>query len=242
MRLMPPLLRPLLPVLLLSAAPLASCAQEARLNLAPRPGHYTPLDQNEVPGKVARWNLIAKPALAGYFQPVQIRLPSEGLVSFYSPEQPQPVLTQAPSQASLLIGPVYRVRIAGLPEFPGIELYPTIEVTDRLHPPSGREDEFPIPIEITREEVEAALQDRMVTKVIYLESPQNASVMDQLDNRILTFDAPGHTNLLDAADQLGRPVAVLRLGGRTPDPNNPQDLLLGPPAPLRILSSASALP
>lgn len=228
----------LLPVLLIAAAPLTAQAQEARLNVAPSQGRYTPLDQNEVPGKVARWNLIAKPSLTGHFQPVQIRLPSLGLVSFYTPDHPQPVLTQAPSQASLLIGPVYRVKIAGLPEFPGVELYPTIEITDRLHPPFGQEDAFPIPIEITREEIEAAIQDRMVTKVIYLEQPQHASVMDQLDNRILTFDAPGHSNLLDAADQLGRPVAILRLGGRTPDPNNPHDLMLGPPAPLRILSAA----
>lgn len=240
MRVIPRTLRRLLPVLLAAAAPLAASAQENRLFVTPAPGRYTPLDQREVPGKVARWNLIAKPSLTGFFQPVQIRLPSDGQVSFYSSDQPQPVTSPAPAQAGLLIGPVYRVRIAGLPEYPGVELYPTIEVTDRLHPPAGHEDDFPIPVEITREEIEAALQDRMVTKVIYLESPQEANVMEQLDGRIITFDTPGHANLLDAADQMGRPVAILRLGGRTPDPNNPHDLQLGPPAPIKFRPTVAA--
>jgi hypothetical protein len=237
---LPRLLHPL-PVVLLSLAPSLATAQENRLFPEPLPGRYTPLNQGEVPGKVARWNLIAKPSLYGYFQPVQISLPSAGQVAFFVPEQPQPVVVPGPAQASLLIGPVYRVRVSGLTDFPGVELYPTIEITDRLHPPAGREEDFPIPIEITREEIEAALQDRMVTKVIYLERPQVANAMEQLDDRILTFDTPGHSNLLDAADQMGRPVAILRLGGRTPDVNNPYDLMLGPPAPLRLGAAAAAV-
>lgn len=228
-------LRRLLPVLLLAAgAQRPALAVDQPLIVPPRAGRYTPLDQREVPGKVARWNLIAKPSLTGYFQPVQVRLPTQGSVSFFTPEQPQPVVAPAPAQASFLIGPVYRLRIADLPEYPGVELYPTIELTDRLHPPAGLEEEFPVPVEITAEEIEAALADQMVTKVVYLESPQNASVLTAEDGHTITFDARGDSNLLDAADQLGRPVAILRLGGRTPDQNNPGDLHLGPPAPVRI--------
>ena len=232
--------RPLLPALLLLAATAsASLAQEHPLRVAPQPGRFTPLNQHEVPGKVGRWNVIAKPSLYGYFQPLRIELPSEGLVSFYTPEQPQPVLTHAPAQAAMLIGPVYRLKIAGLPEYPGVELYPTIEVTDRLHPPAGQENEWPIPVDITTEEIEAVLQDRMVTKVIYLENPQRASLLNPDDDGIITFDAQGRDNLLDAADQLGRPVAILRIGGRTPDPNNPLDILDGPPAPIRVAASVT---
>jgi hypothetical protein len=220
--------------LLLTAAVAPLPAQEHPLRLPQQPGRHTPLDQNEVPGKVAHWNLIAKPSLYGYYQPVQIVLPSHGLVSFYTPEQSQPVLTQAPAQAGMLIGPVYRVKIAGLPEYPGVELYPTIEVVDRLHPPCGREQEFPIPVEITPEEIEAALNDQMVTKVVYLERPQTASQLKDEQGRTLTFDAPPASNLLDAADQLGRPMAILRIGGRVPDPLNPAEAMFTTAAPIQI--------
>lgn len=210
-------------------------AQDKPLQLPPQRGSYTPLDHRVPPGKVAHWNLLAKPVLANYFQPVRITLPSQGLVSFYSPEQPQPVLTQAPSQAAMLIGPVYRFKVSGLPEFPGVELYPTIELTDRLHPPAGREQEFPIPVEISLEEIESALRDQMVTKVVYLEQPRLASAIDVERNETLTYDVPANSNLLDTAYQLGRPVAILRLGGRVPDERNPDDpLFTHQRAPLRI--------
>ncbi len=209
-------------------------AQDQPFSRPPVPGRYVPLDHNERPGKTAEWQLIAKPSLTGVYQPVRIELPSAGLVSFYSPTEQEPVLTQAPAQADMLIGPVYRIRISGLPEFPGVELYPTIELLDRLHPPPGREAEFPIPIHITRDEIETVLREQMVTKVIYLEAPQLASPLDGDERGILTYDAPAGSNLLETAGQLGRPMAILRLGGRTPDARSPQDAHFTRPAPIRI--------
>ena len=70
---------------------------------------------------------------------------------------------------------LYRFRISDLPELPGAELYPTIELIDRLHPPCGRELEFPVPVAFTQEELQAALAGRLVTKVVYIERPQQAT-------------------------------------------------------------------
>jgi len=77
-------------------------------------------------------------------------------------------------------------------------------------------------IEITKEEIEMALQDRMVTKVIYLEQPDFAMPVRQEDQPLVE-DLPQHINLLQAADYRGRPMAILRLGGRIPDPNSPHE-------------------
>lgn len=203
------------------------------LNLPPQAGRYTPLHHRAVPGKVGQFALVANRSLHGHFQPVRVELPSQGLVSFYTPERPEPVLTQAPAMAAVQVGLVYRFKLSGLPEFPGVELYPSIEVIDRLHPPPGFELEFPIPVEITAAEIEAVLEDRLVTKVIYLEDPRKASSVDP-PSGLLTFDVPVQTNMLDAAGQMGRPVAILRLGGRTPDPNNPYDELLANRAPIVV--------
>ena len=44
----------------------------------------------------------------------------------------------------LLISPVYRFRVTNIPLHPGAEVFPTIEVVNRLYPPEGRAWEFPV--------------------------------------------------------------------------------------------------
>ena len=55
--------------------------------------------------------------------------------------------------AGMLIGQVYRLKVANLVGNEGQEIFPTIEVIDRLYPPPGQEARFPIPIELTAEEL-----------------------------------------------------------------------------------------
>ena len=183
---------------------------------------HFPLDHRQPPGTAGRWNVLTQPQLQGYVQPVQIILPTEGHVTYYAGSPQNAVLTQSPSRSGMMVGHPYRVRISGMPEFPGIELYPTIEVLNRLHPPEGRANDFPIPIELTAEEIEIVLEDRMVTKVIYLEEPDLAVPFSHTDRELIE-DLPGSVNLLQAADQRGRPMAILRIGGRIPDPLGPTD-------------------
>ncbi|NIP85789.1 MAG: hypothetical protein GTO03_09605, partial [Planctomycetales bacterium] len=51
----------------------------------------------------------------------------------------------APRTVGLLIGQVYRFQVTGIPLQEGREVFPSLEVIDRLYPPPGREAEFPIP-------------------------------------------------------------------------------------------------
>ncbi|REJ89641.1 MAG: hypothetical protein DWQ34_19160 [Planctomycetota bacterium] len=134
----------------------------------PPPGPH-PLDHRVPEGVAGRWAVIAKPGLHCYLQPVQFRLPGAGNVTFYDGMSPDGVTLPAPAQARLGVGGVYRAKLSEIEGYPGLELYPSVEVLDRLHPPPSLVDEYPIPVEITAEEIEAVLSDRMVTKVIYLE-------------------------------------------------------------------------
>jgi hypothetical protein len=193
---------------------------------------YFPLDHREPVGKNAHWNVLARPDIFGYPQPVRISIPGAGRVTFFDGTSPAGVTVDAPGQANLLCGYAYRVRISDMPDFPGVELWPTIEVVDRLHPPSNLVDEYPIPIEITAEEIAAVAQDRMVTKVIYLERqdlPRPGNVLPEPE----ITDLLPNANLIEDATLRGRPVAILRLGGRTPAPNAPDDLRL-PVAPVQV--------
>lgn len=184
---------------------------------------YPLLNTQAMPtGQAAQWTVQANPQRYGYFQPVQISLPSAGHVSFFQGSPQSPILTQAPSQAGMMVGHTYRVRISGMPEYPGVELYPTVEVLDRLHPPEGQAQNFPIPIEITSEEIEVVLQERMITKVVYLEQPDLAAPFEQ-GNTIHVEDLPVSSNLIHAADERGRPMVIIRMGGRIPDPQSQQN-------------------
>jgi len=126
----------------------------------------------------------------------------------------------SPAIVAASAGHVYRLRISDMPSFPGLEIFPTVEVLDRLHPPQGREDEFAIPVVLTAADVRTALSGQLVTRVVYLEQPQLAQDLDPL-RREIPQSVPPNVNALEEADRLGRPMAILRIGGRRPSASVP---------------------
>lgn len=186
-------------------------------------GRYYPLNHRKPVGEAGRWMATIQPGLSQYVQPVRIQLPSEGTVSFFRGGAGESVKQAAPAQAGMQVGYAYRVKISDMPEHPGVELYPTIELLGRLHPPAELKDKYPVPVEITAEEIEAVLNDQMVTKVIYLEQPQRATPTRQVNGKSQVESLETTVNLLEAADKRGRPIAILRIGGRVPDPQSGED-------------------
>lgn len=170
----------------------------------------------------------------GYFQPVKVFLPSEGRVTFYDQRPDQPVEVEAPAQAAMLLGRLYRFKIDNMPEFPGVEFYPSIELLDRLHPPLDKIDEFPVEFELTQEEFEWAAEGRLITKVVYLEQPQRVGVT-RLETPRKTEELLPVQNAIAEADDRGRPMAIVRLGGRTPDERGMDPQFFGPGGPVKLL-------
>ena len=120
--------------------------------------------------------------------------------------------------AGAAIGPVYRFSVTDIPNNPDVEIFPTVEVIDRLYPPPGLALRYPIPIELTQEELEMAAGGAFVTRVIYVEDPHQALPVNQhRDGEQPWFEAAPGDDPLVAADRLGRPVAILRIGGRVPN-------------------------
>jgi hypothetical protein len=194
------------------------------------PAHY--LNKADMPpGVIGLRQLERGGPLAGYFQPVQVTAPAGTLVSLaqdggFSPPQANKLL------AGMLIGQVYRFKVANLPGHEGQEIFPTVEVIDRLYPPPGQAGRFPIPIELTAEELMFALDGRYVLRVIYLEDVQSAPpVRDEPGKQRYYEIAPGQDAMI-AADRLGRPMAILRMGSRVPIEGEDQSLFLyqQPPA------------
>ncbi len=183
------------------------------------------------PGAIGRHRLARGGPVPGYFQPVEIQAP-QGVSISLAEGGAFADSVQAPLHAGMLIGAVYRLRLTDLPNDPGTELFPTVEVIDRLYPPAGAECRFPIVIAITREDLQLAREGKLVTRVIYLENPCTALPANEPVEGGLWFDVGPGDDPLVAADTFGRPVAILRLGGRVPGASagaNPRFFFGSPP-------------
>ncbi len=199
---------------------------------APR---YFPLDQTVAPGIAGQWAREINPQVP-VFQPVRLHCPDDqGEVTFFGMGTNDALVFANRGDAGLLVGPVYRCKLSGMPEYPGVELFPSIELIDRLHPPAGQAGRFPIPVSFTTEEINAVLNGQLVVKVIYVEQPDLALPVDH-DEPLRTQEIESRHNPLAEADLLGRPVAIVRLGGRLPDPAGGDDLLLRSHGPMQVVA------
>ena len=207
-------------------------APSARAQFRNPSGGYQPLHHAMTPGHVGEWAGMLGRTTPVYYQPVRVDLPTTGRVTIFAPVldrtagSPRPVELPSPAQCGMHVGRVYRLRISHMPEFPGVELFPSVEIIDRLHPPTGQADRFPIPLPITAEEIRHALDGRLVTKVIHLEQPQRALPLDEEDT-LATVWRDHHENLLSEADLRGRPILIIRIGGRLPDAHTPDPRFFG---------------
>lgn len=170
------------------------------------------------PGAIGSAQLQRGGPLPGYFQAVEIRAP-EGAEIALAADGRFLRSQKAPVLAGMLIAPVYRLKVTRIPLHEGAEVYPTIEVIDRLCPPPGQEKRFPVVVELTQEDLELALKGSFVTRVIYLEDPDTALPVRQVDEQTM-YEAGAGEDAIQIADSLGRPMAILRIGGRVPLTNN----------------------
>ena len=193
------------------------------------------------PGAIGGQRLGRGGPLSGYFQPVAIRLP-EGTRVAAAGEGGFEDAQQAPLLVGMLIAPVYRLRVTQIPNQPGMEVFPTIEVIDRLYPPPAEALRFPIPVSISQEELELALEGKFVTRVIYIEDPDRALPVAESADTQNWFEVQPDQDPLEVADRLGRPVAILRLGGRLPSDTGPDQQFLHGSPPLLRYERHSATP
>lgn len=194
------------------------------------------------PGAIGSFRLHRGGPLSGYFQPVQIRAPQGARIALameegYSAPQFDTALV------GMLIGPVYRLEVGDVPNNPGVTLYPTVEVIDRLYPPPGLALRFPIPIELTQDELEMAAHGMFVTRVIYVEDPSLALPISKTkDGEQPWMEARRGDDPLVVADGLGRPVAILRIGGRVPSAIGTEETCGTIVPPIRIFDPSEVCP
>lgn len=130
-----------------------------------------------------------------------------------------------PAVVGLRPGYIYRIKLAGFPDRPGVTLYPTLEVRGTLAvSPKLKASEYPAPIIFHQEDIERAIGGSVITKVVFLERPDIAVPEATRPDRPLEFEiAPGTDPLVEARSR-GRPMVIVRLGERDA---SPQELAAG---------------
>ena len=193
------------------------------------------------PGAIGQLQTMKGRGIPGYSQPVKLVLPEGAKIApvvggNFTDDMP------APQTFGCLIGACYRFRVTGIPFQPGAELYPTLEVIDRTYPPAGLELQYPIPVHITQQELEYALDGKFVTRVIYLENPRTA-IPDMYEKGSQPwFEVEPGSDPVVTAHAMGRPVAILRMGSRRPTEDDlPGEFTYQSP-PIQLFENAPAPP
>ena len=174
------------------------------------------------PGRIAHQFLMGDPSLAAHVQPVKFVVPEDCLLSIwdqgaYTTEQAKELMV------GLGYGPVYRFKVSNVRGYPGVDVYPSIEMLGRLHPPTGLETQHPVNIVLDRSDLVHAIEGRMITRVIYLEDPTTALPFRRKSDEQPYFDCSFREDPLHVAERLGRVMAIVRIGSRTPIPTDGSD-------------------
>ncbi len=221
------------PWMSLVALTLALCcgwlSSTAQAQVLPSYEGHQPLSQKSPVGLAAKFAGVA--GRTGYMQPVRFALDGESQASIYHGPQLRELVLGPSAQVSLMVGHSYRIKVSNIPDMPGVEIFPTIELIDRLHPPAGQKDNFPVVMHITKEDVELAVAGNLVTRVVYLEQPQLAAPYE-LDRATATQNLLRSENALTEADRRGRPIAIVRIGGRLPATHGEHPSFFGSGGPI----------
>lgn len=166
-------------------------------------------------GEIGRMNVARLPELAGVMQPVLLKVPKGANVAV-AEGAGFGHATEDASLVSLEVGAAYRLKVSGIPNN-FADVFPSVELIHRMHAPPGKELRYPIPIEITQEELEMALAGKYVVRVVYVEDPRRALPVREVSEQRY-FEVMTHEDPFTVASNLGRPVAILRMGSLAPNP------------------------
>ncbi len=177
-----------------------------------------------VPGAVAAVGALTGAAGAGgpqafVAQRTEVRFvgPSGMKISWYTPGPAGAALApnslEAPARYNFLQGAIYRLKLSDIPNRPGLELYPTLEVV----PANGKTATFiahaAVPVLFTEEDFEQVAAGNFLVKVIYLPDPQfqDLATTGGLDEVVSTRLEPGVDPIAEACRR-GSILVVVRLG------------------------------
>jgi hypothetical protein len=124
----------------------------------------------------------------------------------------EPIVT--PGRFNFPQGAIYRLKLTDIPGYPGVELYPTLEVAPTLPRTEAFIAHNFIPFQLTDDDFKQVLSGNFVTKVIYLPDPQYQELaLAGVETLVSTRLDPGVDPIVEA-DRRGSILAIIRLGNK----------------------------
>jgi len=157
---------------------------------------------------------VPPPALpASQFLFVTVTAPGAAKIT-WQPHTAQ--ATETPGPVGLRPGYPYRFQISNLPGAGNTVLFPSIEVRGSLVPRPGLNDvsKHPVPVTLTEHDLARVLEGRLVTKVYYLEDPEQAAPVSGVAGEPLEGTAESEEEAIKEARRRGRPMLIFRVGER----------------------------
>ncbi|HTU93008.1 MAG TPA: DUF11 domain-containing protein [Gemmataceae bacterium] len=121
----------------------------------------------------------------------------------------------APVAVGMRPGYAYRMRLSNLPAHAGVSIFPTLEVRGSLKlSPKLNSANYPAPVVLTENDIDSVLAGNLICKAIYLENPDRAYPATVPPAMPMELSLPPGSDLLTEAQDRGRLMILVRMGGR----------------------------
>lgn len=180
--------------------------------IGPRHGLAIP---NSVPGAVAATGaLVAGPQANMGNGRTSIRFagPDRMKVAWFAGGGFTDTMVEAPGRYNFPQGGVFRLKLSNLPNRPGVELYPTLEVIPASQKTAVFLSHSAVPLGVTEEDLEQVASGNFVTKVIYLPDPAYQDLAATGPDEIVSSRLEPGVDPVAEATRRGSVLAILRLG------------------------------
>jgi hypothetical protein len=118
-----------------------------------------------------------------------------------------------PGRQNFPMGGIYRLKLTNIEGRPGVELYPTLEISPATPRTIAYLEHNAIPVQFTDEDFAQVLAGNMVTKVIYLPDPEFQELVAGVETLVSTRLDPGLDPIVEA-DRRGAILAIVRVGNK----------------------------
>jgi len=126
---------------------------------------------------------------------------------------------QAPCTVGLRPGYVYRVQLSNIPGYPGMSLFPTLDVRGSLQFANRlRNSDFPAALVFRELDMEAVRNGSLVTRLVVLERPEAAVPLASSRDEPLEIDVPPQNDAFTEASLRGKTLMIVQLGQRQYSP------------------------
>jgi uncharacterized repeat protein (TIGR01451 family) len=139
-----------------------------------------------------------------------------GMKVTFHPGTPGERTLTVPAVVGLRPGYLYRLALS-VPQMPNVKLYPTLEVRGALQTTVAQAMRHPVPMLFLDDELRRVERNgSMITKVHYLEDPEQAPPVATAPDEPLLVDVPSDADPIEEARSKGRPMVIVRLGEKEP--------------------------